>query len=350
MKYLTNKNRGILVLKTPKVTIVTITYNLINAQREKTFKQCLESVHNQTYSNIEHLIIDGASTDGTVEILQEYADKGWIKYISEPDSGIYDAMNKGIDKATGEYIAFLNSDDYWHDNSGIERSMLSIQQTNAEYSYAPCNFINKNDKITNVMYPDIGEFFLKMPFSHQTMITSKAALVELGKFNLQYKSAADYDFIVKLILSGHTGVEVPYNFTSFRTSGFCMTNEALSQNESQRIREKLLKSYGCSVEEIEKFQQGLIKQEFIEKLLKNVPINVQEELKKKMKLWPLNEGYFQYTKKSVEQNRVLTQYINIYLFGIKILKIKINEFTKRCYLFGFLPILKIKKIEAKNDI
>ena len=74
----------------PPITVITATYNLIKNGRKEFFKQCLESVHNQTYPNIEHLIIDGASSDGTVEMLQEYADKGWIKYISEPDSGIYD--------------------------------------------------------------------------------------------------------------------------------------------------------------------------------------------------------------------------------------------------------------------
>jgi len=80
----------------PLVTIVTITFNLIKAGREKTFRQCLESVHNGTYKNVEHIVIDGASKDGTLDLIKEYANKGWVKYISEPDSGIYDAMNKGV--------------------------------------------------------------------------------------------------------------------------------------------------------------------------------------------------------------------------------------------------------------
>ena len=94
--------------KFPKVTIVTVVYNLIENGREQYFRQCLESVHKQLYQNIEHIVIDGASNDGTIDLLEEYNKKGWIKYYSEPDTGIYDAMNKGIEKATGKYIVFLN--------------------------------------------------------------------------------------------------------------------------------------------------------------------------------------------------------------------------------------------------
>ena len=107
----------------PLVTVVTITFNLIKAGREKTFRQSLESIHNQTYKNIEHIIIDGASQDGTIELLEEYAQKGWIKYYSESDTGIYNAFNKGIDRANGEYIVFVNSDDFYGCKFVIELSV-----------------------------------------------------------------------------------------------------------------------------------------------------------------------------------------------------------------------------------
>jgi len=80
----------------PTVTVVTITYNLINAGRKEFFRQCVESVHNQTYENIEHIVIDGASTDGTLDLIKEYADKGWFTYYSEKDTGVYEAMNLKI--------------------------------------------------------------------------------------------------------------------------------------------------------------------------------------------------------------------------------------------------------------
>ena len=100
-------------MKKPKVTVITATYNLIKNGREKSFRQCVESVHHQTYKNIEHLIIDGASTDGTLELIAEYEKKGWLRCVSEPDKGMADAMNKGIQKASGEYVIILISDDYY---------------------------------------------------------------------------------------------------------------------------------------------------------------------------------------------------------------------------------------------
>ena len=88
----------------PLVTVITITFNIKKAGREKFFRQCIESVHKQHYKNIEHIIIDGASKDGTASILDEYFKKGWIRYIRESDEGVYDAMNKGIAMAKGKYI------------------------------------------------------------------------------------------------------------------------------------------------------------------------------------------------------------------------------------------------------
>ena len=97
---------------TTLITIITATHNLISNGREKTFRQCVESIHQENQGQIEHLVIDGGSTDGSVRILDEYAKKGWLKYISEPDNGIYDAMNKGVRLAQSEYVWFINSDDY----------------------------------------------------------------------------------------------------------------------------------------------------------------------------------------------------------------------------------------------
>ena len=193
-------------MKNQKVTVVTITYNLLKAGREKTFRQCVESVHNQTYQNIEHIIIDGASNDGTLDMIKEYEEKGWIKCYSEPDKGIYDAMNKGIDKATGEYIAFLNSDDFWHDQRGVEESVKALVEKNADFSYAVCNYLGENDIPLGKQSPVMGSFYVKMPASHQTMFTKRSKMLDLGKFDLQYKSAGDYDFVLRLILSGAKGV------------------------------------------------------------------------------------------------------------------------------------------------
>ncbi len=116
------------------VTIVTATYNLFKAGRSEYFRQCAESVHAQTYGHIEHIVVDGASTDGTLGLLKEYEDKGWLRVFSEPDKGIYDAFNKALARARGKYIAFLNSDDWWHDATGVEQSVHMLELTGAAFS------------------------------------------------------------------------------------------------------------------------------------------------------------------------------------------------------------------------
>lgn len=199
------------------VSIVTISYNVINAGRKDFLRQCLESVHNQTYKNIEHIVIDGASNDGTLDILQEYADKGWIRYYSEPDSGIYDAMNKGIDKANGDYVVFLNSDDYFCSNRAISLSIEAILVNNADFSCATAQFIGKDT--VYYMYPRLRACFTGTPFSHQTMFASKKMLQALHGFDENYKLYADYDLILRAFLQGYKIVCVDECISCFRLGG-----------------------------------------------------------------------------------------------------------------------------------
>jgi len=203
----------------PLVAIVTITFNLMKAGREKYFRQNLESVRNQTYEKIEHIIIDGASTDGTVDLIKEYADKGWIKYISEPDTGIYDAMNKGVKMAKGKYIAFLNSDDFYHNPDAVKLSVEALEREQADFSYADYSAIYDAD--TRTMKGDINTFLYTMPFGHPTMFSKVSVIRSENGFNETYKVAADYDLIVRLILKDYRGIYIDANLMSFRMVGVC---------------------------------------------------------------------------------------------------------------------------------
>ena len=333
-------------MENPKVTVVTITYNLLKAGREKTFRQCLESVHNQTYQNIEHIIIDGASNDGTLDLIKEYEDKGWIKCYSEPDKGIYDAMNKGIDKASGEYIAFLNSDDFLHDPRGVEESVKALVENNADFSYAPCNFLDSDEQIKYVYDSLIGIFYFKMPFCHQTMFTKREKMLTLGKFDLKYKSAADYDFIIRLILSGAKGIEVPLNFTSFRMTGFSGTQSDLSVEETKAIRETLFLKYGFSKEDAQLCTDARVSKRFIDTILQKVDNYIRNEVEKIINSCSLSKGYYRlFESEYVSYNSVTETVCKV---GIPLLKVKIKGSVRRYYLFGFLPILKTKKVKNKK--
>lgn len=207
----------------PLVTIVTVTYNLIKSGREKYFKQCLESVHNQSYSTFEHLIIDGSSTDGTLEIVKEYADKGWVRYISEPDTGIYNAMNKGLKKARGKYIAFLNSDDYYQNIEAINLSVRALENKGADFSYA--NFIVLGDNQKYIEKGEIERFLYVMPFGHPTVFAKRTVLLKEGGFNEYIGLPADYDLFIRLILKNYSAVYINSEIVTYRLGGEGVIND-----------------------------------------------------------------------------------------------------------------------------
>lgn len=221
----------VLKMSKPLVTIVTITYNLIANNRKEKFIQALESVKNQTYENIEHIVIDGASNDGTINLIKEYADKGWINYISEPDTGLYDAMNKGGKLAKGKYILFLHSDDYFSGKEGISKSIEALEKSDADYSYAQAIILNE---FGNRIMPhpqsevDFSQIFVEMPFCHQTLFVKTEVFRKLGMFNLRYKSAGDYDFVLKLFFNCYKPVYVQYEFVTFRLGGYSFKNKEMS--------------------------------------------------------------------------------------------------------------------------
>lgn len=223
----------------PKVTIVTVVYNLIKADRRNYFIECLESVHKQTYSNIEHLVIDGASNDGTLEILKEYANMGWIKYISEPDTGIYNAMNKGILKAQGKYIVFLNSDDFFHNNKFVGANVKVLEKNQADFSYSKHINVNERGQFLSIRTTNIGTFYLRMPFSHQSMFVKKDTLRDFGGFNESYKLAADYEMIIKCFLKQKKGVFCPLVGVSFRNNGATNVSREQSLKETIQIMQSL---------------------------------------------------------------------------------------------------------------
>ncbi len=203
----------------PLVTVVTATYNLLSSGRAENIRQCLESVHSQSYPNIEHLVIDGASTDGTLELLREYEQKGWVRVVSEPDKGVYDAFNKGVQLARGKYCAFLNSDDFWHGSRGVEMSVHFLELGRGDFTYAPATYIRPNGVDSYSCEPDIGAFFCMVPCNHQTMFYRTELLREFGYDAARYRLAADCDLTIRLMLAGRKGLYVPYNFTTFREGG-----------------------------------------------------------------------------------------------------------------------------------
>ncbi len=177
------------ILHQPLISVVTVSYNAVS-----TIEETICSVINQTYSNIEYIIIDGGSTDGTVDIIKKYADK--IAYwVSEPDKGIYDAMNKGIDVATGEWINFMNSGDTFHSDRVIQQLIENLP-SKADVVYGDTLLVYSWGKHLQEALP-MNVIKHRLPFCHQSCFIKMASMREM-KYNLKYKVCADYDFFYRL--------------------------------------------------------------------------------------------------------------------------------------------------------
>lgn len=204
----------------PLVSVITAVYNIVKNGRTDFLIQNFESVHNQTYPNIEHLVIDGASDDGTVELLKKYADKGYIRYVSEPDNGIYDAINKGHKTAQGEYAIILNSDDYYAADDVIECMVAKLLETGADYAYAGQNVVALNGEKTDFWQkPAVHMFWAWMPFNHPTMMIKNAIVKKQGYYRTDFDTVADNVFITRLILDDYKGVEVDKVVLNYRLGG-----------------------------------------------------------------------------------------------------------------------------------
>lgn len=229
--------------QTPLVTIITATYNLLLNSRKNWFIQNLESVRNQTYNNIEHIIIDGASTDGTLDLLEEYQQKGWIKYYSEPDKGIYDALNKGILKSNGKYVVCLNSDDFYNDNHAVEWLVSKAEENDADACYGDAVRIEPYTQKTisywggeNNLYPMLG-----YAPCHQTFLIRTDVMKDLGFYNPEYIVSADNIFILKMYTHHKRFVSINKNIISFRDGGFSNSHLHISAKDHE---EGIYKEFG----------------------------------------------------------------------------------------------------------
>jgi len=213
------------------VTVVTVVKNLFASGRVNSFIECLKSVTNQDYKNIEHIVIDGGSNDGTVELLRIIDS---IKFISKEDNGIYEAMNRGIEISSGSYLIFLNSDDKFCRNDAISLLVKGITLKGTDFVYASAN-MKEHDKLKWIFDDNILQFWNRMPFCHQTMLTKKELFNKVGKFNEKLKLASDYEFILRAVLSGATFYFVDRVIVDFSLDGSTLKQIKLSRKEMEQI-------------------------------------------------------------------------------------------------------------------
>ncbi len=181
-----------------KISIITACYN-----SKDTIADAVYSVSTQTYENIEYIIIDGGSDDGTLDIINQHKDK-ISKLVSEPDNGIYDALNKGIKLASGDIIAFLHADDIYYDNDSIKRAMQLFDEKQTDSVYADLQYVAKDDLNKIIRHWKSGEFKISklkkgwMP-PHPTFLVKRRVYETYGLFDTNFRIAADYDIILRFL-------------------------------------------------------------------------------------------------------------------------------------------------------
>ena len=184
-----------------KISIITTTFN-----SEKTVKDTIESVLKQTYSDYEHIFIDGKSTDKTLEIIKSYENEynGKLKYISEPDKGIYDAMNKGIRKAKGKIIGFLNSDDIYAHENVLKEIIDKFKEDNYDGIHGNLVFTDEKTmtKVKRIWKEKEGKVSNGWHPAHPTLYLKKDVYDKYGLFDIDYKIVADYDFMIRILKDG----------------------------------------------------------------------------------------------------------------------------------------------------
>lgn len=205
-----------------RISLITATYN-----SGRVLRTTLESVLKQTYSDIEYIIIDGASKDNTMDLVHEYEPlfNGRIKWISEPDKGIYDAMNKGIRMATGDIVGIINSDDFYHRTDVLSRVAEAFEELGVQAVYGDVRFVHPGDLDKTIRYYSSKVFSPKlfrygfMP-AHPTFFTYKKYFEEFGYYKTDYKIAADYELLVRFLYVHKLQAKyLPLDFMKMRTGG-----------------------------------------------------------------------------------------------------------------------------------
>ena len=224
------ENRGA-TSEQPLVTVITVVLN-----GAEYLEQTIQSVLDQSYVNIEYIIIDGGSTDATLDIIEKYANR-IDHWISEPDKGIYDAMNKGIALAHGELIGLLNSDDYY-EKEGIAAAVAAYRHRGIHGIYFGHTYLIQEDLGLRYQYHARTDHWRGMGFCHPAMFAHRQVYYDLGEYDLNYRLAADYDFILRALEQNVKLIPIDAFIVNYRNTGLSASNLAASLNEIRNINRK----------------------------------------------------------------------------------------------------------------
>lgn len=204
------------------LSLITVTFN-----SSKTLPTTIQSVLSQSYSDIEYIIVDGGSKDDTISVIKEYEPcfDGRMLWVSERDKGLYDAMNKGLQMATGDIVGIINSDDFYHRTDVVEKVMEVFRNREVQAVYGDVRFVSPENLEKTVRYYSSRNFSLHrfrygfMP-AHPTFFTYRKYFEEWGGYKIDYKIAADYELLIRFLYTNHLKAQyLPLDFMKMRTGG-----------------------------------------------------------------------------------------------------------------------------------
>jgi glycosyltransferase involved in cell wall biosynthesis len=260
-------------MKQPFLSIITINYNDATG-----LKRTMASALEQGYDDFEYIVIDGGSSDESVDVIEAYKEK--IAYwVSEKDTGIYNAMNKGIAVAKGKFLLFLNGGDLLNKTSALE-DFISHPSFRGDIIYGDYKFENGEKIYPDNLYP---AYFMKTSLPHQSTFIRKKLFDELGNYDESYRIGGDRNFFIKAYLSGRFEfVHIPYFLTFFNLDGIS-NNDARQKQKKEEDERMFRANYGVLYDGCKKqlaLEQELKKQK--EKTAKGIVIRIKQKLKK---LW-----------------------------------------------------------------
>ena len=217
---------------TPKFSIITVTYNA-----EKVLEDTIQSVISQTYHHVEYILVDGASKDGTLSIIDRYRDR-ITRIVSEPDKGLYDAMNKGIAMAQGKFALFLNSGDIFHQNAANFVRKLKMQKDNVMITGDALLDFGDGHKIKRSAKPG-WYIYHSLPASHQAIFFPVSGLKK-WRYDLEYKVSSDYALAAKMYKAGYAFKKLNGLVSEFSMGGVSTTNNMELCADAKKVQRQIL--------------------------------------------------------------------------------------------------------------
>lgn len=253
------------------ISVITPCKNVISEGRENFFREMMITLRDQSYQDFEHILVDGGSEDGTADLLEEYVKSSHIStLISEKDNNLYEALNKGLKIAKGEYIYVMNTDNYFATEKFFERSLEAIEKQKVDYTHGDRIIVKRNGNPSSVKKGDLRVAFYRMPFRYQTMLIKKEVYDEFGPFDERFKIASDHKFMLKMILAGKKGHYFPESLIYSLDGGITMDRQTCINEVTQVLFECYGEKYGLTIDDCNHIYQRTISPDLFSKIISNV--------------------------------------------------------------------------------